>query len=52
MTKDPIVTLIESRHPCYEENLEHWKFLEDTYEGGRDWFEHNIFRTGNSNSTQ
>lgn len=36
--------LIERRHPCYEENVEHWEFLEDTYEGGREWFEQNIFR--------
>lgn len=36
--------LIARRHPEYEENSEHWKFLEDTYEGGRDWFEDNVFR--------
>jgi|GEM_PF-482662 len=37
--------LIERRHPEYQENLGHWDFLEDTYEGGRDWFnDGNIFR--------
>ena len=41
---DKIKELLESRHPEYEENLTHWKFLEDTYEGGRDWFEKNIFQ--------
>lgn len=36
--------LIERRHPKYVERLDHWKFLECTYEGGREWFEANIFR--------
>jgi hypothetical protein len=36
--------LIERRHPEYEENKDHWDFLEETYEGGREWFKDNIFR--------
>lgn len=36
--------LIARRHPAYEESVEHWKFLEDTYEGGREWFSDNVFR--------
>lgn len=36
--------LIARRHPEYEEKIQHWKFLEETYEGGRGWFEDNIFR--------
>jgi hypothetical protein len=36
--------LIERRHPEYEENVGHWDFLEDTYEGGREWFKDNVFR--------
>ena len=36
--------LIERRHPEYNEKKEHWDFLEDTYEGGREWFKDNIFR--------
>lgn len=36
--------LIARRHPEYEEKIHHWKFLEETYEGGRGWFEDNIFR--------
>ena len=36
--------LIERRHPEYDENADHWDFLEDTYEGGREWFKDNIFR--------
>ena len=36
--------LIDRRHPEYKENVKHWDFMEDTYEGGREWFESNIFR--------
>lgn len=36
--------MIERRHPKYKERLDHWAFLEKTYEGGREWFEENIFR--------
>jgi len=36
--------LIERRHPEYVENVDHWEFLEETYEGGREWFKENIFR--------
>lgn len=36
--------LIARRHPAYDDTIEHWKFLEDTYEGGREWFSDNIFR--------
>ncbi|MDY7537605.1 hypothetical protein QN372_00435 [Undibacterium sp. RTI2.1] len=36
--------LIARRHPDYEDLIKHWEFLEDTYEGGREWFKGNIFR--------
>lgn len=36
--------LIERRQPEYAEQVDHWDFLEDTYEGGREWFKQNIFR--------
>lgn len=36
--------LVNRRHPVYTEKKDHWEFLEATYEGGRDWFEKNIFR--------
>lgn len=36
--------LVERRHPEYAEYLEHWKFLEATYDGGREWFSENVFR--------
>ena len=43
MDKD-LSNIASRRHPEYNERLEHWKFLEACYEGGRDWFEPNIFR--------
>lgn len=36
--------LVKSRHPAYSTHLAHWDFLELTYEGGRQWFEENLFR--------
>lgn len=37
--------LISRRHPEYMENHKHWEFLEQTYEGGREWFSKaNVFR--------
>ena len=33
----------ERRHPDYSEKLPHWRFLESTYTGGREWFANNIF---------
>lgn len=37
--------LVSRRHPEYECNVQHWKFLDETYEGGREWFKNgNIFR--------
>ena len=43
-TKDPLAELIKRRHPRYGEKLAHWDFLEATYEGGRKWFDDNIFK--------
>lgn len=33
----------DRRHPLYASSVAHWVFLERTYEGGRAWFEDNIF---------
>ena len=41
---DSYKKLVSRRHPDYLENIEHWDFLEDCYEGGRGWFEDNIFK--------
>jgi hypothetical protein len=35
---------IQRRHPEYEEMIEHWKFLQSCYDGGRAWFKDNIFQ--------
>lgn len=36
--------LIARRHPRYEALAAHWAFLEETYSGGREWFEAHIFK--------
>jgi len=36
--------LVQRRHPQFECHLTHWAFLEATYDGGREWFNDNIFR--------
>lgn len=41
--------MFDRRHPDYAEKEAHWRFLEQTYFGGRKWFEKNIhkyFREG------
>jgi hypothetical protein len=42
--KDQLAELIKRRHPLYEAMKCHWDFVEATYEGGRGWFDENIFR--------
>lgn len=44
MSKDKYAELIKRRHPQYAGRIDHWDFLEETYEGGRTWFKNNIFR--------
>lgn len=39
-----LLKFLDRRHPRYEELIDHWNFLQQTYEGGREWFEDNIFR--------
>jgi hypothetical protein len=39
-----LAQMIERRHPFYDGMLPHWNFLEATYEGGREWFESNLFK--------
>lgn len=34
---------VERRHPEYLGTLAHWEFLEDCYQGGREWFNEHIF---------
>lgn len=42
--KDPLLEFIKRRHPTYEQNEAHWRFLESCYQGGREWFSTNIFQ--------
>lgn len=43
-TEDKLRDFYERRHPAYDELVGHWRFLEETYRGGRRWFEQNIHR--------
>ena len=36
--------LVGRRHPEYQEHCAQWKFFGATYEGGRQWFNDNIFK--------
>lgn len=36
--------LFNRRHPTYDALKTHWQFVEQTYKGGREWFEENIFK--------
>ncbi|TDW20415.1 hypothetical protein EV128_12545 [Rhizobium azibense] len=44
MTNDLLRSFYDRRHPDYARSIAHWHFLERTYEGGRTWFEENIFK--------
>lgn len=41
-TEDKLKAFYERRHPAYFELAGHWHFLEQTYRGGRLWFDENI----------
>ena len=36
--------LVERRHPLYESMSKQWAFMDLTYNGGREWFQCNIFK--------
>jgi hypothetical protein len=46
MSKDQkaLQEFLKRRHPDYQSRLSHWDFLDAAYEGGREWFDTNIFR--------
>ena len=44
LEQSDLKAMLERRHPDYYEKLDHWLFLKATYDGGREWFETNIFR--------
>jgi hypothetical protein len=39
-----LAQMIERRHPFYALLTPHWNFLEATYDGGREWFDENLFK--------
>lgn len=36
--------LFNRRHPAYNKLSAHWQYVEETYQGGRAWFDGNIFK--------
>ena len=40
---EQLLRLIDRRHPDFMENVDHWKFLDLSYRGGRKWIEENLF---------
>lgn len=47
-----LAEMLDRRHPLYKALLPHWDFLEKTYEGGREWFEDNIFKFYKEGATE
>lgn len=43
-TAKQIQALVQRVHPEYNAMLNHWRFLDATYRGGRGWFEEHIFK--------
>lgn len=41
---DAVTSFYHRRHPAYDDLLTHWVFCEATYNGGRQWFEENLFQ--------
>lgn len=41
---EPLVKALLRRHPEYVQRLTHWEFLRECYEGGREWFDENLFQ--------
>jgi hypothetical protein len=42
-TNDALLNMVNRRHPDYAGSIDHWKFLELSYKGGREWILANIF---------
>lgn len=41
---DAVTVFCLRRHPAYDGLTAHWKFCQATYDGGRDWFDNNLFK--------
>lgn len=44
MDDKALAAMLERRHPFYAMLKPHWDFLEATYDGGREWFDENLFK--------
>jgi hypothetical protein len=42
--QDALKAFLNRRHPDYDGLICHWNFLEETYDGGRDWFVKHLFK--------
>jgi hypothetical protein len=42
-SSEDLLKLVDRRHPRYSDKVEHWRFMESCYEGGRSWIDENIF---------
>jgi hypothetical protein len=42
--EDPITSFYYRRHPAYDGLLAHWAVCTESYEGGPEWFERNLFK--------
>lgn len=42
--QETLRSFYDRRHPMYDEMMDHWRFLDATYKGGRAWFEENLFK--------
>ena len=44
MSEKALAKALLRRHPEYDDRLEHWEFLRTCYDGGREWFDQNLFQ--------
>lgn len=44
MDEKTLQNLVKRRHPDFDTKLEHWAFLNDTYESPRSWFDEHLFQ--------
>jgi hypothetical protein len=44
MSEKALAKALLRRHPEYDDRLEHWEFLRVCYDGGREWFDQNLFQ--------
>jgi len=42
LSQDVLSSLVERRHPEYDNNISQWEFMQSCYRGDREWFKDNI----------